>query len=188
VRLRQNPVDELPAGKHVDRKRLVAIMPPDRKEPPMPSCLFRRFSKRRAFTMVEIILVVVIIMTLAAVVGPRLVGKAKQAKINTTKIQMSAIKTALGSFDVAVGRLPSTSEGLEALAKRPSGLSEKEWPDKFMDEVPKDAWGQPFEYKSPSEHGKDYDLISGGPDKKIGTDDDITNFAEDKETGGAATK
>lgn len=134
-------------------------------------------SARRGFTMVEIILVVVIIMTLAAVVGPRLTGRARTAKINTTRIQMDAMKGALQGFEVSVGRFPTTSEGLEALVKRPSGLSESEWPDKFMDDLPKDAFGQPFEYKYPSEHGKDYDLISSGPDKKFGTDDDITNYS-----------
>src|SRR5262245_24752965 len=51
-----------------------------------------RLNRAGGFTMVEIILVVVIIMTLAAVVGPRLVGKTKQAKINTTKIAMSNVK------------------------------------------------------------------------------------------------
>lgn len=146
----------------------------------------RRAHAHRAFTMVEIILVVMIIMTLAAVVGPRLVGKAKQAKINTTHIQINSVKTALQNFEVQVGRFPTTSEGLDALVKRPSGLTEKEWPDKFMDEMPKDAFGMPFEYKCPSEHDKDFDIISGGPDKKIGTDDDITNFAVEKESGGAA--
>ena len=45
-----------------------------------------------------------------------------------------------------------------------------------MDDIPHDAWGQPFVYQCPSAHGKEYDLISAGPDKALGTDDDITNF------------
>jgi len=132
--------------------------------------------RRGGFTMVEIILVVVIIMTLAAVVGPRLVGKSKRAKINTTKIQMSAIKTMLQEFETHSGRFPTTQEGLDALVTRPSGLTENEWPDKYVEKVPLDSFQHPFKYVCPSEHGGDYDLISPGPDGQLGTADDITNF------------
>ncbi|MCL5271490.1 MAG: type II secretion system major pseudopilin GspG [bacterium] len=138
-----------------------------------------RGRRNAAFTMIEIILVVMIIMTLMAVVGPRLVGKGKQAKINATKIQMGNIKTALQEFEVNASRFPTTSEGLEALIKKPSDLDDNEWPGKYMDELPKDSWGQPFQYTCPSEHGKDYDLVSAGPNKQFGDDNDITNYSSE---------
>ncbi|HOR29574.1 MAG TPA: type II secretion system major pseudopilin GspG [Candidatus Sumerlaeota bacterium] len=133
----------------------------------------------RGFTLVEIILVVVIVLTLAAVVTPRLVGKSKQAKINTTKIQMNSLKTSLQNFEINAGRFPTTAEGLEALVRKPSGLSDSEWPEKYVDKVPKDAWGNPFEYTCPSEHDLDYDLVSAGPDGQFGSEDDIANYDED---------
>lgn len=134
---------------------------------------------RRGFTMVEIILVVMIIMTLAAVIGPRLVGRAKQAKIQATKIQMGQIKTTLGQYEVKIGSFPTTEQGLEALIKCPSDVEKDEWGEKYMDDLPKDAWKKPFQYKCPSEHGKDYDLVSSGPDKRFGTADDITNYEDE---------
>jgi general secretion pathway protein G len=134
--------------------------------------------RRRGFTLMEIILVMVIILTLVSIVGPKLAGKARAAKVNATKIQIANLKTALQNFEIHASRFPTTSEGLDALVKKPSDLSDEEWPDKYMDEVPMDSWGKPFEYKFPSDHGKEYDLISAGPDKQIGTADDITNFME----------
>ncbi|MBX7246245.1 MAG: type II secretion system major pseudopilin GspG [Candidatus Sumerlaeaceae bacterium] len=133
-------------------------------------------SARRGFTLIEIILVVVIILTLAAVVGPRLFGKAKSARIMTTKIQIANLKNSLGEFEVHAGRLPTTQEGLEALMKKPSDLTDDQWAGPYVDSMPKDGFNQSFDYKTPSEHEKDYDIISPGPDGKLGTSDDITNF------------
>lgn len=144
-------------------------------------------TRRRGFTLVEIILVVAIIMTLVGLVGPRLASKAKRAKINATKIELNNVKTALGSFDVKVGRFPSTAEGLSALVVRPSGIPEATWQDKDMDQMPKDAWGRDFKYACPSEKkDKDYDLISSGPDGQFGNEDDITNDPPAEAGTGAA--
>lgn len=136
----------------------------------------RRSRAHRGFTMIEILLVIVIIMTLAAVVGPRVVGKSQAARINATKISMQGVKTNLINFELNAGRFPTSSEGLEALIRKPSGLSDEEWPDKYVDSLPRDAWNEPFEYKYPSEHGMDFDLTSKGPDKKLGTEDDVNNW------------
>ena len=132
--------------------------------------------------MVEIILVVVIIMTLMAVVGPRLVGKSKQARENATKIQMQSLKTALTNFEINAGRFPTTSEGLQALVERPSELDEDQWPDKYVDSLPKDSWKNEFEYTYPSEHGMDFDLVSAGPDGEFGSEDDIANYQENEDS------
>ena len=127
------------------------------------------------FSFLEIMLVVVIIGIMVAVVGPRLAGQSKKAKITSTENQMANIKTALGIFEINVGDYPTTQQGLEALVTRPSDVSEDEWVQ-AMDEVPRDPWGNDFIYRYPGEHGADYDLISKGPDEQEGTDDDITNF------------
>lgn len=137
-------------------------------------CLSR--SSRRGFTLIEIILVVVIILTLVSVVGPKLAGQAKRAKINTTKIAIGSVKTSLLNFEIFASRFPTTSEGLEALLKKPSDLSDDEWPDNYVEKMPKDAWGRKFQYTCPSQHGLDYDLVSAGPDHNFGNEDDISNY------------
>jgi general secretion pathway protein G len=143
--------------------------------------------RRRGFTLVEIILVVAIIMTLVGLVGPRLASKAKSAKKNATKIEIHNVKTALGNFEVNVGRFPSTAEGLAALVERPSEVAESQWEGPYMDTIPKDSWGNAFRYVQPSEKkNKDYDLISGGPDGKLDTaEDNITNDLPTDATGNA---
>ncbi len=148
---------------------------------------FSRFSRsvNRGFTFIEIMLVVLIIGILTAVVVPRMVGQSDKARVSATKAQMESLKTALQQFEVRSGRFPSTQEGLEALVKKPSDLTDDEW-DKTMDSVPLDAWKQEFIFKSPGDDGRDFDLISKGKDKQENTDDDLSNFS--KESGATSTK
>lgn len=130
--------------------------------------------RNRAFTMIEIMLVVVILGILTAVVVPRLVGRAERTRISATRSSLNGIRTALGSFEVEVGRFPTTSEGLESLVDRPTGISAEMWGGPYLDEVPRDAWGREFVYKSPGERNRDYDLFSRGPDGQENTDDDVS--------------
>ena len=95
----------------------------------------------RAFTFIEIMLVVLIIGILMAVVVPRMVGRTKTAKVNAAKMSLQGIKTALASFEVKAGRFPTTQEGLQALVAKPSGLSDDEWDGPYLQEVPRDPWG-----------------------------------------------
>ena len=136
------------------------------------------FRRRRAFTFLEIILVVTIIGILMSIVGPRLVGRTKQAKIGAARQQMDAIKTALLAFEIDTSELPSGSDGLRALIQRPSSVHEDDWNGPYLENrrVPTDAWGEPFIYTFPSQHMGDFDLASKGPDRTEGTDDDITNW------------
>lgn len=135
---------------------------------------------RRAFTFLEIMFVVVIIGILLAVALPRFSGQSNQARIASTRLQMSNIRTALAQFEMHVGRYPDTREGLQALVTRPSNVSEELWQGPYLDteggELPRDAWRNPFNYRSPGEHNRDYDLWSAGPDGREGTDQDITNW------------
>jgi general secretion pathway protein G len=135
---------------------------------------------RHGFTLVEIILVTVIILILVGIVGPRLVGKSKIAKINATQIQMHNIKSALQEFEIHASRFPTQQEGLKALIAKPQDLSENEWVGPYLEDrvEPKDSFKRPFKYTYPSEHGFDYDLISAGPDGNFGTEDDIALFKD----------
>ena len=128
-----------------------------------------------AFTLIEVILVIVIIAMLAGLILPRLTGQSETAKIGATKIQISALKTAVKRFEADCGRFPSTVEGLEALVKRPVGLREAIKWERYLDEpiVPLDPWGQEYFYRHPSSGDRDFDLFSKGADGQEGTDDDI---------------
>lgn len=132
-----------------------------------------RISRNRAFTFIEIMLVVLIIGILMAVVVPNMVGKAKKARVAVAKRSIDSYETALSSFEMRADRFPSSDEGLEALVKRPSELSEDQWDGPYVKEVLKDPWGEEFIYRQPGEDGGDYDIFSKGPDKQEGTPDDV---------------
>ena len=125
----------------------------------------------------EIMIVVTIIGILAALVAPKLLHAMPAAKEKATRAEISSIKTALGSFNLQFGRFPEKQEGLKALVDRPQSVDEKDWPEGgYLDDIPLDGWGKEFAYVYPSEHGKEFDLISGGKDQKIGTEDDICSW------------
>lgn len=137
---------------------------------------------RRGFTLMEIILVVVIIMTLMAVVGPKLASQGTRQKENITRIQIQSIKQNLTNFNTQANRYPTTQEGLQALVTKPSSMDDSEWPSQLMEKMPKDGFNHEFKYTCPSEHGMDYDIISSGKDGKFGTNDDITNYDDVKKS------
>ncbi len=130
---------------------------------------------RRGFTLIEIMLVVVIIGILAAVIGPKLSGKTRGAKVKATQSSIEALKTTLGMFEINAGRYPTTDEGLNALLEKPADLSDEEWDGPYLKEWPQDSYNQDFIYRSPGEINSDYDIVSPGFDKREGTDDDISN-------------
>ena len=129
--------------------------------------------RSRGFTLIEILAVLIILGLLAALIVPNIVGRVDESKIQTTKLQMKAIKNALEQYKLDNGFYPTTAQGLKALVEKPNIPPEpKNW-HRYMDKVPKDAWGNDFIYISPAPGGKPYDLKSKGPDGVEGTKDDI---------------
>ena len=132
----------------------------------------RQMNRRRAhraFTLIELLLVMVILAVLAGVAVPLYLGEAAKAKVGATKTTISNIKTALQAFEVQFGRLPSNDEGLAALVEAPPAL-EGQWDHKFMEKMPADGWGRTFAYQS---DGNTYTIVSYGADGIEGNDDDI---------------
>jgi general secretion pathway protein G len=135
--------------------------------------------RKTGFTLIELMLVLVILATLAGLVAPKFVGYGKKAKIQTAKTQIGNFATALDAFEVAVGRYPASAEGLDALVHKPVN-DPGEWDKPFLQKIPLDPWGQEYQYQYPGQHNVDsYDLYSYGPDQKMAGGDDITNWEDD---------
>jgi general secretion pathway protein G len=133
-------------------------------------------SRRRAgFTLVELLLVLVILGTLAAIVYPRLAGRSEQARITAARTQIAAFATALDAFEVDNGYYPKGRNGLEDLITQPRDA--QNWKGPYLKDLPKDPWGNDYIYEYPGKNNVNgYDLYSMGPDGREGGDDDITNW------------
>jgi general secretion pathway protein G len=140
------------------------------------------FSNRKGFTLIEIMVVIVILAMLAAIVGPKLMGRTDDAKVTDARVQIKNIETALKLYKLDTGTYPTTEQGLGALVVKPAiGVIPKSYKDGgYLDskKVPQDPWGNDYIYVSPGEHG-DYDLLSYGADGAKGGEGknaDITSW------------
>ena len=132
---------------------------------------------RSGFTLLELLVVMVIIGLLAAYVAPRYFSQLGKSEVRSAQAQVAALRSALDTYRLDVGRYPSTEQGLAALLTRPQGVAR--WSGPYLQKaLPPDPWGRPYQYKSPGEHG-DFDLFSFGRDGQpggSGDDADITSW------------
>ena len=137
-------------------------------------------TKQKGFTLIEIMVVVVILGILAALVVPQVMNRPDQAKVTVAKGDIKAIGAALDMYKLDNFSYPSTQQGLNALVEKPSGSPQpKNWNrDGYLKRVPKDPWGNDYQYLSPGTQGQ-FDLYSFGADGKPGGSDlnaDIGNW------------
>jgi general secretion pathway protein G len=136
--------------------------------------------RRGGFTLVEMLLVLVILATLAAIVIPKMTGRSKEARVTAAKAQIANFSTALDAFEVDNGYYPKGANGLNELVNPPS--DSKNWKGPYLKSIPNDPWGgpdMPYVYEYPGKHNLNgFDLSSAGEDRRLGTEDDITNWSE----------
>ncbi|HEX3625469.1 MAG TPA: type II secretion system major pseudopilin GspG [Verrucomicrobiae bacterium] len=127
----------------------------------------------RAFTLIEIMLVVAIIGILAAIVVPKIAGRSEEARVTRVQTDIKGgIATAVGAFEVDNGFYPKS---LQDLLQKPRNA--RNWHGPYLDSAPVDPWGNAYLYAYPGKHNSTgYDLWSVGPDGKSGTADDIGNW------------
>ena len=137
----------------------------------------KRAGIRRAFTLLEVLLAIAMISLLSFIVVSNMDTLMTGGQTSITKSFVnSSLSAPMMSYKLAMGRYPTTEEGLVALISEPAN-SDGRWQGPYIRELPKDPWGNDYMYRCPAEKSKDgFDVWSMGPDGKDGTDDDIGNW------------
>lgn len=123
-----------------------------------------RVCVKSAFTLVEIMVVVVILGILAATIIPQFIGTTDDAKISTVKASLAQLESSLERFRIHMDRYPTTEEGLKVLVDPPPGAEQK-WRGPYVNLLRQDPWGHPYQYRFPAVQRKSgFDLWSRGAD------------------------
>lgn len=133
----------------------------------------KRKTRLKAFSLMELMVVIVILGLLAAFVLPNLTGKSEDAKAKITCIQMKTLSQALKLFKIDNSRYPSTEEGLNLLVNNSENKELASYPKNgYLEDgkLPKDPWNSDYIYTS---NNNEYEIISLGADKSEGGGDDI---------------
>jgi general secretion pathway protein G len=154
-------------------------------------------SNRIGLSLLEVMIVLIILVGLMAVVGPRLLGTQKKADIRTAQLQIGNVVSALKLYSADMRGFPTTEEGLEMLIRPPEDEAlARNWSGPYLEDgkLPVDPWGSQlqYEYESQAEGAEmrtdggvvevDFPRIfSLGPDRQPGTADDISNRSSDGE-------
>lgn len=158
--------------KSMNRRPMIASRsarrPPARRRLVGRTPVGRRGSARHAFTLLELLLVLAILVVLAGFVAVNVVGTQQGANVDATTAQLANLKNRIKQFQLRMNGIPQT---LEELRDGPSDAAKKaKWVGPIIEEIPKDAWGNDLDYKV---NGNGYELRSAGVDGQMSTEDDI---------------
>jgi general secretion pathway protein G len=121
----------------------------------------------RGFTLVELLVVLAILGLLAGLVGPQVMKFLGGSKTKTAALQIHDLGATLDLYRLEIGHYPSTDQGLDALVKQPGNAPNWNGPYLKKSDVPKDPWGNEYQYRAPGQHGA-FDIWSLGADKRDG--------------------
>lgn len=136
-----------------------------------------RRSVQGGFTLIELLVVLAILAMLAGLVGPSVMRQLGGAKSKSAALQIRDLESALEMYKLDVGRYPSNEDGLEAIVVRPPGAGGWNGPYLKKGELPRDPWGNPYQYRRPGKSGE-FDIVSLGADAAPGGEGenaDVTN-------------
>lgn len=149
--------------------------------------------RRAGLTLLELMIVLIILVMLFAIAGPRLLGSQKKADIRIAKAQIGNFESALKMYYADMKAYPGTDDGLDALIKAPADENKaRSWDSEgYLDDevIPADPWGNPYiyEYLGATDGARDFPRIrSSGPDGQPNTDDDIINWRESDSGSGSS--
>jgi len=134
----------------------------------------------RGFTLIEILVVIIVLGLLAALVGPRILGRVSEAKSATARTQIELLGLALDNYRLDNGMYPTSEQGLGALQEKPTREPiPLNWRGPYLRKaLPLDPWGRPYIYMSPGEHNPSgYDLSTLGRDGQPGGEDEDADIA-----------
>ena len=130
-------------------------------------CAARRPRGVRGFTLIELMVVLVIIGVLAALIVPNVLSRADEARVTAAKTDVNNLMQALKLYRLDNQRYPSAEQGLQALVAKPSaGPAPANWKP-YLEKLPNDPWGHPYQYVNPGVKGE-VDVFSFGADGRSG--------------------
>ncbi len=149
-------------------------------------------SRRRGFTLMEVLVVLAILVMLVGMVVPKILGTQKKADISAAKTQIGMLKACLERYALDCKTYPSTEQGLQALLEKPADMDESvAWGGPYISsqELPKDPWAHDYGYEYPPTRGTGDmpDIWSRGPDGEDDTEDDVVSWStsSSSESGGS---